>query len=71
MSVKNLEVQDFSNEKDVLETGNVFTDPLFIDLGKGDFRLKPDSPALHASSTGGPLGAPEDVASPDFLKDKK
>jgi len=36
--------------------GNIYTDPLFMDPAHRDYRLRPDSPALHAGPNGEQIG---------------
>lgn len=38
------------------EANSQVTAPQFVDRAAGDFHLQPGSPALTASSTGGPVG---------------
>lgn len=48
---------DEYRQKTKLDAHSQFADPGFIDATKGDYRLKPDSPARKLRPDGGPVGA--------------
>jgi hypothetical protein len=44
--------------------GNLSVDPLFVDAAARDYRLRSDSPLLHAGANGGPMGTRYPVGAP-------